>query len=88
MSEGDHNPTKKESVETVVPYTLGKVCNWDNVDDKPLLRQIQMNSDDKVRPLLWNLQIPDINFILNQKERKVWQALVLINQAFVESLIL
>ena len=28
-----HNPTKKESVEAVVPCALGKMCNWDTVDD-------------------------------------------------------
>ena len=29
----DHNLAKKESVEAVVPCALGKVCNWDTVDD-------------------------------------------------------
>ena len=33
MSEGVITPRKKESVEAVVPYVLGKVCNWDTVDD-------------------------------------------------------
>ena len=28
-----HNPAKKESVKTVVPCALGKVCNWDTVVD-------------------------------------------------------
>ena len=27
-----HNSAKKESVETVVPCVLGKVCNWDTVE--------------------------------------------------------
>ena len=26
-------PRKKESVKTVVPCTLGKMCSWDNVND-------------------------------------------------------
>ena len=55
-------PREKESVMTVVPCTLGKVRNWDTVDDsvrshmnhkkerrihRLLLRQIQLNSDEK-----------------------------------------
>ena len=32
MSEGVKY-REKEFVETVVPCTLGKVCNWDTVDD-------------------------------------------------------
>ena len=49
-----------------------------------LLRQIQMNSDDK-----WDPQIPEIKYNVNlkQKEGKVWQALVLISPAFVETLV-
>ena len=27
------SPSEKESVKAVVPCTLGKVCNWDTVDD-------------------------------------------------------
>ena len=44
-----------------------------------------MNSDDKGDP-----QIPEIkyNVKLKQQEEKVWQALVLISPAFVESLVL
>ena len=50
-----------------------------------LLRQIQVNSDDKGDP-----QIPDIKYNVNlkQKEGKMWQALVLISLALVETLVL
>ena len=79
-----------------MPCALGKVCNWDTVGDRHikkrerrihrlLLRQIQVNSDDKGNP-----QIPEIKYNVNlkQKEGKVWQALVLISPAFVETLVL
>ena len=87
---------EKESVETVVPCALGKVRNWDTVGDnvqlhkkkerkihRLLLRQIQMNSDDT-----WNPQIPEIKYDVNleQKERKMWQALVLFSPAFAQNL--
>ena len=89
---------EKESVDTVVPCAPGKVCNWDTVGDslqshkkkerrihRLLLTQIQIHSDDKGNP-----QIPEIKYNVNhkQKEGKVWQALVLISPAFVETLVL
>ena len=50
-----HNPVKKESVQTDMPCSIGKVCNPDTVDDSAqshmsnenirlVLRQIHLNS--------------------------------------------
>ena len=88
---------KEESVETVVPCAVGKVCNWDTVVDsvqshekgtkktQAVAGMIQMNSDDKGNP-----QIPEIKYNVNmrRKEGQVWQALVLISPAFVGTLVL
>ena len=44
---------------------LGKVCKWDTVGDSVLLRQIQMNLDEKGNP-----QVPEIKYNVNLKKRK------------------
>ena len=70
---------------TVVPCTLVKVRNWDTVDDsvrshmdhkekerrthRLLLRQIQLNSVEKVLSLLWNPQILVIGYTVSLKTK-------------------
>ena len=97
MSERGHNLAKKNLLRLLCLALLARcatgtllttVCSHINRKKERrihrlLLRQIQMNSDDKVRSWLWNPQIPEIkyNFNLQQKEEKVWQALVLNSQS-------
>ena len=47
-----HDPAKKESVEAVVPCALGKVCNWDTVDDS-----VQSHKKDRKKHRLLLRQI-------------------------------
>ena len=92
-----HNPRKKNLLNLLCLALLARCANghcWRQCGvilkrerriHKLLLRQIQMDSDDK-----GDLQIPEIkyNVDLKQQEGKVRQALVLISPAFVETLVL
>ena len=74
-----------------MPCTLGKVRNWDTVSDsvrshihrkrerrihRLLLTQIQMNSDEKVLSLLWNPQILEIEYTVNDSSHEMHHQLV------------
>ena len=88
MSEGVITPRKKNLLRLLCLALLARcatgtllasVCSHRKRErriHRLLLRQIQMNLDDKENP-----QIPEIKYNMNleQKEGKVWQALVLMD---------
>ena len=81
-----------------MPCALGKVCNWDTVVDsvqsqkkkgtKKTQAVAEKNSNEFGRQRASSDSITRVHrHSLEQKEGKVWQALVLISPAFVETLV-